>query len=241
MKCLVLKGKSGNVIYWMDFFQWRREQLFYNFYNLINTKEYLDKLEQINQEEMEELLKEKLDLLRTELDGIAKLVKESQNISWISGMQNIYVSGLKVELAKAWLGILMKHLGSKTPYVNDGKRHEVKDIDKTTNVSTILEQLKDGVKNVIGRNGDKHIDWTTSNLIEKLDFLREELEVVLTDFQTIEGEYRLPNREASIARTEAWKYMVEAKMELGFALQEIKKQADLIASSKTNNEQASSN
>lgn len=241
MKCLVLKGKSGNVIYWMDFFQWKREQLFYNFYSLINTKEYLDKLEQINQEEMEELLKEKLDLLRTELDGIAKLIKESQNISWISGMQNIYVSGLKVELAKAWLGILMKHLGSKTPYVNDGKRHEHKDIDKTTNVSTILEQLKDGVKNVIGRNGDMHIDWTTSNLIEKLDFLREELEVILTDFQTVEGEYRLPNREASIARTEAWKYMVEAKMELGFALQEIKKQADLVASSNTNNEQASSN
>jgi len=114
----------------------------------------------------------------------------------------------KLLFSKAWLGKCMGELGSPTPYVNDGKRKEVTDIEPTADVSISNESL----------------DYENATYIEKIDFIRQRIENISNKIKDINTQGQ--SREFAIARTNAYNYSCEARFELGFELERLKKEHD---------------
>ena len=112
-------------------------------------------------------------------------------------------------LAKAWLGKILGELGEATPYVNDGKRKEVGDIEPTADSLPIVNTA--------------HF-WDTLNHIQKVDWLRQEIEKIVNQVSSIGNPPNPPmlNREASIARTNSYNHLCEARFWLGFELGRIR-------------------
>jgi hypothetical protein len=114
-------------------------------------------------------------------------------------------------LAKAWLGKLLGELGTATPYVNDGKRKEVKDIEPTQDVHK-------GIPHLLEKG-----NWNTEyNHIEKVDWLRTEIEKIIVDLTKWYTHTPTPTREFAIARTNSYTHLCEARFQLGFELERLK-------------------
>ena len=110
-------------------------------------------------------------------------------------------------LAKAWMGKLLGVLGEATPYANDGKRSDVKDIEPAADVSEIAS----------------HIDgWPEKNHIEKIDWLREEINRFIPIFINW-PQTPAKGAEQGTCKGEIYKHLCEARFHLGFELQRIKK------------------
>lgn len=157
---------------------------------------------------MEELkeLRLSIDGLFQLTDGIVKSSKSNDNIY----LDKVNECSEKLLMAKAWTGKLMGYLGVPTPYSNDGSRKEVKDIEPT-----------DAVNNIGFAVGDDFDNWSSKNHIEKIDFLRENIEKEvdkITKFQVPQGS----SREANIARTQVFCYLTESKLMLGFELERVR-------------------
>jgi hypothetical protein len=125
-------------------------------------------------------------------------------------------------LAKAWLGKVLGELGQETPYKNDGKRKEVRDIEETADTKELnLENLEYSFKNT---------DWTIMNHIEKVDWLREEIKNVITISKNIYSEINshrtLQHKVYDVyfvsILLNITTYLSEARFWLGFELQRIK-------------------
>ena len=145
-----------------------------------------------------ELTKESVIYLKTNSKEIEKAV------------DNLY-------LAKAWLGKVLGELGESTPYANDGKRKTVEDIEPTADTDLLIgKSLKEGW--LVDDNLEV---WAKKSHIEKVDWLREEIEKIC------KFESRLHLMLRAIARTYfiySHKHLCEAKFWLGFELQRIKEQ-----------------
>lgn len=122
-------------------------------------------------------------------------------------------------LAKAWAGKMLGEFGTDTPYPKDGTRKTLADIEPTAD-SLNDEEFEEYINGNKIIKGITNINWKDSNLVEKADWLRQELayEAVIVEDWNSKG-----TRELAICRTQVWVYLTEARMQLGFALSLIKK------------------
>lgn len=124
-------------------------------------------------------------------------------------------------LAKAWLGKILGELGNPTPYQNDGKRKDVKDIEPTADRLEIVCTT--------GALVEKH--YVDFNHIEKVDWLRQAIQKVidnklsLDDFTTEEqNQKELPPGNCGWYESIYQQYLMEARFWLGFELQRIREE-----------------
>ena len=148
-------------------------------------------------------MKEQLDSLRLEIDTISQLVSSltTKSTQLIDATKSLL-------LAKAWIGKLLGELGGTSPYKNDGARTDVASIEPTDARATIgMTELSS--------DGDNHI--------MKVDRLRQLISKPVDEVVAINP---LASREASIARTQVWIHLTEARLHLGFELGRIREEAD---------------
>lgn len=167
---------------------------------------------------MEKEIKE----LRVKIDGLAQLTKSLKPIEdWKDGANGLFeevYNSKEIEkavdslyLAKAWLGKLLSHLGRSTPYTNDGKRSNIKDIESATDVN----------KNIHGYNLDV-VHFEGKNHIERVDCLREEINNTLKQYETIWfNEFGYLH---GLLYEVVYKYLSEARFWLGFELARVKEE-----------------
>jgi hypothetical protein len=112
-------------------------------------------------------------------------------------------------LAKAWLGKMLGELGAESPYPKDGTRKTVADIEPTADSIKILEIEEDYIADE---------KWSDMNHIERVDWLRQEIQKIATDGEDFSAE------EPSIELEQGfvYKYLSEARFWLGFELQRIR-------------------
>lgn len=122
-------------------------------------------------------------------------------------------------LAKAWLGKVLGELGETTPYANDGNRKSVEDIEPTADKNTMIEINTN--KPVLEEFG-----WKSKSYIEKVDWLRQEIQLIVNIVKDIYISNYQVSREFNIARTNSYNHLCEARFWLGFELQRIKEQSD---------------
>lgn len=163
-------------------------------------------------------MKEQIKELRINIDGLAQLTKElcPVKVAIISGYKNSREIDKVVDslyLAKAWLGKVLGELGVESPYPKDGTRKTIKDIEPTADVVKKIEFPY----TVIGVEKPKELCH-----IEKVDWLREEINRISIKVEDIDTKGQC--REFSIARTNAYNYLCEARFHLGFELQRIKEE-----------------
>lgn len=171
-------------------------------------------------------MQEKVKQLRVSIDGIAQLTNKLKGIEREPNHNPIYsgnCSSIQTEnayqsliFAKAWLGKVMGELGVESPYKAGYKTKE--DIEPTADVNK-HNSVDDG-------------DWINlptawyrdANHIEKVDGLRSCIDNLVKEVKELDAnvERNLITREFSIARTNAYNYLCEARFHLGFELQRIK-------------------
>jgi hypothetical protein len=173
-------------------------------------------------------MKNKIKKLRIEIDGLAQLIKNlhpfGEPIEGEGILSQILKSDTTKEiekavdslyLAKAWLGKMLGELGVESPYPKDGTRKTTDDIEETADTAKKVEDYPkdnkewiDNIKNV--------------SHIEKVDWLREEIKVIIEYVSKWYTHTQTPTREFSISRTNVYNYLCEARFWLGFELQRIK-------------------
>lgn len=157
--------------------------------------------------------------LRVELDGYKELMKIEMVPEHCT--RNAYDSIL---LAKAWLGKILGLLGENTPYANDGKRHTVDDIEETADTSELSGEgkimyasnntvLKDAIMT--------ETDWLSLNQIEKIDFIRQHLQIKSAEILGFVGFTSTGPLTKNYLKLAHQKIM-EARFWLGFELEHIK-------------------
>lgn len=193
-------------------------------------------------------MKEEIKQLRVQIDGLSQLVKQLrpnqyvinadaippnmslveiaalldkspvlavENIEDIKPLEQHQVSKCydSLILAKAWLGKVLGELGEGTPYANDGKRKSVADIEPTADKATEISDFPLAPD-----------DWeegeVTKSYIEKVDWLRQEIEKIQKESHNIQ------DCGTPISGLLAWNFvyqhLCEARFWLGFELQRIK-------------------
>lgn len=106
-----------------------------------------------------------------------------------------------LRLAKAWLGEVLEELGETKETINIAQNG----IPYTTHAAITK-------------------DYLSKEYVEKVDWLRTEIEKVINEVKQIGNAPNPPmlNREISIARTNAYNHLCEAHFALGFELERIK-------------------
>ena len=166
-------------------------------------------------------MKESIKNLRINIDGLAQLTKELKPIGVSSNLKEDFTDFLifgesttrvnfhnskeinkaydSLILAKAWLGKVLQELGESTPYANDGNRKEVKDIEPAADKGHIIV-------------------FEDFNHIEKVDWLREEIEKCI-DLLPWE---MLQRSNIEIQVNNCYTHLSEARFWLGFELGRIR-------------------
>ena len=160
---------------------------------------------------------EQIKKLRVEVDKIGQLAQETRSAFYDSTdipMMSFEVAEAHKHLllGKAWLGKLLGELGNKSPYPKDGTRKTLKDIEPTADTTKNLTIKAEG-------------GWKELNAIEKVDYLRQEIEQ-LTLKTTHMFAHLSVTREFAIARTYSYNHLCEARFWLGFELARMKKIED---------------
>lgn len=161
--------------------------------------------------------KEQIKELRVKIDGLAQLTKSvkfelniAEDLQVPSGLfvnsQEILKAYDSLILAKAWLGKVLQELNESTPYANDGNRKTVKDIEPTADTS---DGSRDAYFNVI--------DWDKANYIEKVDWLRQEIQTVYKQWESM---FLIKSKMSTVLSFE--QHIQEARFWLGFELQRIR-------------------
>ena len=158
-------------------------------------------------------MKEQIKELRVRIDGLAQLTKELKPIKsgWVGepipNTNKLGINSKEIEkavdslyLAKAWLGKVLGELGNENPYGSGYKTKE--DIVPTQDVSAPIVIFED------------------FNHIEKVDWLRTEIEKVVNEVKEIPTKDL--SREFAIARTNCFTHLSEARFYLGFELSRVK-------------------
>lgn len=196
---------------------------------------YNEAIEQINKimekQNLEQLVV-KVKELRVKIDGMINLVNNIHH-------PHANKSALSLELGKNWLGKVLQYIGNDTPYVSDGNRHTIKDIEPTADVAEpkifnfpIIEVLDETpeVKARYEADGYEYVGgFRPMNMIEQIDYTRQRIKEVTLEIEELDKETKMPNREAAAARTNAWSAISESGMNLGDALRKIKESHDVIS------------
>ena len=126
-------------------------------------------------------------------------------------------------LAKAWLGKLLGELGSENPY-SSGKR-EVKDIEPTADTAHAKFRFfrsMDGSIKLKREDGEyRDIDDKIAH-IEKVDWLRSEIEKIISKERNIKTTLQMYTPEISLITKNVYTHLCEAKMWLGFELRRVR-------------------
>lgn len=157
-------------------------------------------------------MKKQIKTLRIKIDELSHLVKAlTKNFEGSSNqMHKCYDSLI---FGKAWLGKVLGDLGTENPYGSGYKTKE--DIVPTQDVSSgnLFEfQL---------------IDWGKANHIEKIDWLRTEIEHIYKNIYALfynreKLEDSFVEQKIDISSTNCYTHLCEARFWLGFELQRIK-------------------
>ena len=112
--------------------------------------------------------------------------------------------------AKFWCGKALGALGTPSPYVNDGKRKEVADIEPTDDKATPVG------------------GWSGRNHIEKVDWLRQEIQKVIDQGlliyeNNLNPSITIPNLIAAQIHV----HLIEARGWLGFELERIREKEEI--------------
>jgi len=134
-----------------------------------------------------------------------------------------------LKMTKAWLGKLMGGFGGETPYKNDGKRKDVKDIEPTDAKVDTVKKMLDLCKALIV---DTHTeDFETMNHVQKVDYVRQVLAAFNTKVESFInkevqefGNTLLPNEEHKVFLPcmAIMVHIPEARFWLGFELQRLR-------------------
>jgi hypothetical protein len=174
-------------------------------------------------------MKEQIKELRVKIDGLAQLTEElkplrfsekelqSMNMpsNWAANnSKEIEQAVDSLYLAKAWLGKVLQELGTESPYKSGYKTKE--DIEPTADVAEYIP----GDKAIADRNKK---DYSEFNHIEKVDWLRTEIEKLITKFkETYKGSFDNPFFPNLRLSGNIEQHLSEARFWLGFELQRIK-------------------
>ena len=144
----------------------------------------------------------KLKDLRKITDGLAKGVE----------MLGIYKETLSAKdsllFAKAWMGKMLGAMGTESPYQNEGKRHLVEDIEPTADTAGV----------------ELHPDWETYSEIHKIDWLRQQIGLLIEDVEKIGTP--TGGRKAGVLKENVFTHLCEARFWLGFRLESIREEAE---------------
>lgn len=177
-------------------------------------------------------MKEEIKNLRVRIDGLSQLVEGLRPIMNIHVRDGKKTNTKEIEkaydsliLAKAWLGKVLGELGElgeSTPYANDGNRKTVEDIEPTADKAGKSTIIANSSSIATGENRGKSFE--SFSHIEKVDWLRTEIEILVKQIKQIGNPLNphMLNREASIARTNSYSHLCEARFWLGFELQRVK-------------------
>lgn len=113
--------------------------------------------------------------------------------------------------AKAWLGKLLAQLGTENPYAGEDKIKTAADIKPTADVANIPEALHNF--SLLSR---------LDRVIALRDLLSSEIEVLETSVFSFSAEDVKNMRLASIAKTQCYVHLCEARFELGYELARMK-------------------
>lgn len=166
-------------------------------------------------------MKERINELRVQIDGLAQLTKELKPINKLIG-QAVYtaknptvkINSKEIEkavdslyLAKAWLGKILGELGNENPYKSGYKTKE--DIEPTADVNDEVP-FGDSEGNL----------WRDKNHIEKVDWLREEIKKLVEQLKPYSREGEMSYK--TIYEEYSWKELQLARFWLGFELGRIR-------------------
>ena len=187
-------------------------------------------------------MKEQIKELRVEIDGLAQLVNNLNGVSlidvslipsldgwdtkkWLKELeeygimmtdQQTHQKSKELEktidslyLAKAWLGKVLQELGETTTYANDGNRKTVEDIEPTSDTYKPKEYEVSDYSQLY-------------NPIEKVDWLRQEIEKIAKSEYISSMTYQPKTRLEAIARTNTYNHLTEARFWLGFELTRVR-------------------
>ena len=179
---------------------------------------------------------EKIKALRVQIDGLAQLTKglkpndalwgdpkvapENAAFKWIMvNSKEINQAHDSLILAKAWLGKILGELGNPTPYQNDGKRTDVNSIEPTADTAKFDVLTEKGEIMPINKDGYHIGNFANLNHIEKVDWLRQEIQKLDTDFDNL--KITPINGETFVSFKQ---HLSEARFWLGFELQRIREE-----------------
>lgn len=183
-------------------------------------------------------MKEQIKELRVKIDGLSQLVMElipdnNGGVSYFNHETREAYDSLI--LAKAWLGKILSELGAENPYGSGYKT--VTDIKPTADTHKQINET-----HVFGKEqGIISEDYLNFNHIEKVDWLRTEIEELVVEVKNIpvgeiirivdinvglteQQKFSAFSREFAIARTNCYTHLCEARFWLGFELQRIKEE-----------------
>lgn len=139
--------------------------------------------------------------LRLEADTLSGYIKS------LPGSPEVTKANNSITMAKCWMGKFLGLLGEETPYQNDGKRKEVKDIETATETHSTLKPL-------------------TGTQVEQIDWIRERISLLLKDYNTlITDECNPESIKPMVILCSIEQHLHEARFWLGLALGSIRDSA----------------
>lgn len=116
--------------------------------------------------------------------------------------------------AKFWCGKALGSLGTPSPYVNDGKRKEVADIEPTDSEADLSDYYV------------QPLDFEHKNHIEKVDWLRQEIQRLIDQWDlTYRNNLDPDGNVPGIIAQQIHVHLTEARGWLGFELERIREEA----------------
>ena len=158
--------------------------------------------------------KEEIIKLRLKIDTYAQVVFKldvTKNVIFQKGIcTQITKCYDSLILSKAWLGKVLGELKEPSPYVKDGKRHNIRDIEPVTEKATLDNSTIEELQEIL----------SVLNHIEKVDFLREEIATIEKQIRVLSSSVNKDNLFNN------WfpviQYIAEARFWLGFELGRIR-------------------
>lgn len=147
-------------------------------------------------------MEEAVKSLRLRIDSFAVLAKDSLQQS-----RQVNMCVDELFLSKAWLGKVLGHLGTKSPYPKDGERKNVADIEKTADQSSKAQNMSLYINEA---------GFGEKNPIERIDWLRQAIdESQKTAFDIFKKTSKLSDYMAD----NVLRHLAEARFWLGFELE----------------------
>jgi hypothetical protein len=146
-------------------------------------------------------------------------------------------SHISLSMAKAWMGKCLAALGEESPYKNDGRRERLEDIEETADainvVDAIIKEYPDTqyplskafitLDDTLARKEEGFTYFSDLTYIQKIDWLREQIQKIKLDFLTMTP---IQGATARICVQNVYSHLTEARMYLRLQLKEFKEIGD---------------